>query len=60
MSRQGFHGAAAGHCYEWGLRMALIAGHAGVVAELEAWVCANRAHPPEQLEPSKPSGQLCR
>ena len=31
-----------------------------VVADLDAWVRANRADPPEQIEPAKPEGQRWR
>ncbi len=36
------------------------AANARVVAELDAWVRANRADPPEQFEPQKPAGQQWR
>lgn len=38
----------------------LAAAQPHVVAELDAWVRANRVDPPEQFEPSKPAGQKWR
>lgn len=38
----------------------LAAANPKVVAELDAWVRANRTDPPEQIEPEKPKGQRWR
>ena len=43
-----------------GERKNIAAANPKVVAELDAWVRANREDPPEQIEPSKPAGQQWR